>query len=60
MVQEFSSMTVGVATIDLIFNRNNELQIQFMHIEGNTDLQKLDKRNDGRIINALKVGGKIR
>ena len=55
-----SSMTVGVATIDPILYTNNELEMKFVLVNGNTDLQKLDKRNDSQIINALKAAGKIR
>lgn len=55
-----SSMTVGVAAINPMFVVNNELQIDFVMIAGNTALQQLDKRNDPVIINALSASGRLK
>ena len=55
-----SSITFGVATIVPFLYKNNELKIDFATIEGNSFLQQLDKRNDGRIINTLKATNRLR
>ena len=55
-----SSITFGLATIDPIFYSNNELKIHFAAIDGNSNLQQLDKRNDTLIINALSATGRLR
>lgn len=56
-----SSLDFGVATIDpLMIVNNKELKINFVNIEGNSLLQQLDKRNDSRIINALRSSGRLR
>jgi len=55
-----NSITFGVATIDPILYSNNELQIQFATVEGNPDLQQLDKRNDNLITNSLAASGRLR
>ncbi|MEO5562504.1 MAG: hypothetical protein ABIR18_03695 [Chitinophagaceae bacterium] len=56
-----SSMTVGLATIDpiLLFANDNELPIQFINLTG-TLIAQDDKRNDPRIINALRETGRLR
>jgi hypothetical protein len=55
-----SSMSLGVATIDPILFDGKNLKVQFIKIEGNSLLQKLDKRNDSRITNSLKSTGRLR
>lgn len=55
-----SSIQFGVATIDPVLFSDNELTIQFAMITGSSDLQQLDKRNDSRIINALKASGRLK
>lgn len=55
-----SSITIGVATITSFLFNNNKLQIDFPSIEGSADLQRLDKRNDPRILNAFKATGRLR
>lgn len=56
-----SSLAFGVATIDpLMIVDDKELKIDFISIEGNSFLQLLDKRNDERIINALRSSGRLR
>ena len=55
-----SSMTFGVATIAPGLSNKNGLKIDFILIEGNDVLQQLDKRNDERIINALKATNRLR
>lgn len=55
-----SFIAFGVATIDPIPSSDNELNIQFATIEGNTFLLQLDKRNDNQIINSLKATGRVR
>ncbi|HEX5154309.1 MAG TPA: hypothetical protein VFW07_22830 [Parafilimonas sp.] len=55
-----SSLTLGLATIDPLFHNNNELPVFFIKMDGNEDLQLLDKRSDDRLISALKASGKLR
>jgi hypothetical protein len=55
-----NSMTFGIATIAPFQFEENKLKIDFVIIEGNSLLQQLDKRNDRRIINALKATGRLR
>jgi hypothetical protein len=58
-----SSMTLGVATLNPIsysLHTNNELQIDFITITGNSSLQHLDKRNDSRILDALRASGRLK
>lgn len=58
-----SSITLGVATLDPILyslHTSNELQIDFPTITGNASLQQLDKRNDSRVLDALRVSGRLR
>lgn len=55
-----SSMTFGVATIAPGLSNKNGLKIDFILTEGNDVLQQLDKRNDERIINALKATNRLR
>lgn len=55
-----SSITFGLATISPLLFNNHELQIDFATIEGNSILQQLDKRNDSRIIDALKTTNRLR
>ncbi len=55
-----SSMTFGVATIAPGLSNKNSLKIDFVLTEGNDFLKQLDKRNDMRIINALKATNRLR
>lgn len=55
-----SSVIYGIATIDPVLMADNELPIKFLHWDGNLTLQQLDRRNDSRIIDALKASGRIR
>ncbi|HEY0055191.1 MAG TPA: hypothetical protein VGB63_07535 [Pedobacter sp.] len=55
-----SSMTIGVATISPPFPNQNELEINFIYIEGSSFLKKLDKRNDSQIVTALSATGRLR
>ena len=55
-----SSLTIGLATIDPFLYNEKELIVQFVEIEDNVDLQKLDKRNDERIITAFSSSGRLR
>jgi len=55
-----SSISFGLATISPLPLNNDELQIDFATIEGNSVLQQLDNRNDNRIINALKATNRLR
>jgi len=55
-----NSITFGLATISPPILNNNELQIDFTTMEGNSFLQQLDKRNDSRIINTLKATHRLR
>ncbi|MBN8688820.1 MAG: hypothetical protein J0M10_17515 [Chitinophagales bacterium] len=55
-----SSMTIGVATIDPILFYNRELFMHFIRIDGNTELTLLDRRNDTRLLNALRASGRLR
>lgn len=54
-----SSMTIGIATM-YPFVINNDLAINFILIDGNDMLNKLDKRNDKELIKALKSMNKLR
>lgn len=53
-----SSIAFGVATIAPGSFNNDELKIDFAP-EENSSLQKLDQRNDSRIIKALKATGRL-
>ena len=55
-----SSITFGVATIYPLLYKNNELKIDFPTIQDNNYMQQLDKRNDTRLINALKGTNRLR
>lgn len=55
-----SSLVIGLATIDPFLYNNKELTIQFVEVEDNADIQKLDKRNAGSIINAFSSSGRLR
>jgi hypothetical protein len=55
-----NSITFGMATISSPLFANNKLKIDFATIEGNSFLQQLDKRNDIRIINALRETDRLR
>jgi hypothetical protein len=55
-----SSITFGIATLDPWLSRDNELSINFQHIDGNTMLPQLDKRNDKRILNTLEKTKRLR
>lgn len=55
-----SSLTIGVATIDPLFLKDNELTIGFTQISGSSVLQQLDKRNDAQLIDALRRTNRIR
>jgi hypothetical protein len=56
-----SSIAYGLATIDpIIYTTNNEISIQYATLTGNTYLLQFDRRNDDKIINALKTTGRVR
>lgn len=55
-----NSIPIGVAMIVPFSYKNNELEITFSTIEGNSDLKKLDKRNDKLITRSLMASGRIR
>ena len=55
-----STMTIGLATIAPEFISQNSLKIEYMLIEGNTDLKVLDKRNDKRILNAFVRSNRLK
>jgi hypothetical protein len=55
-----NSIIFGMATIAPFLYNNDELKIDFATIEGNNFLQQLDKRNDSKIINALKATNRLR
>jgi len=55
-----SSLTIGIATIDPVLSYNKELPMRFVFIDGITELLLLDKRNDSRLINALRASGRLR
>lgn len=56
-----SSIAFGLATIDpTLYTTENEITIQYATITGNSYLFQLDKRNDDRLINSLRVTGKLR
>lgn len=55
-----SSIVYGLATIDPVLLRDNEFSIQYVQLEGSPALQQLDRRNDSRIIQALKASGRLR
>ena len=54
-----SSIIFGVATIAPFSLNKNKLEIHFATIGGNSLLQQYDKRNDSRIINALKATNRL-
>lgn len=55
-----SSMTLGLATIDPILNGENELIMRYVFIDQMPVLQQLDKRNDQRLLRALRETGRLR
>jgi hypothetical protein len=55
-----SSMVFGLATIDPLLTFSNEIKIQFVLINGSSDLLKLDNRNDSRLINSLMTSGRLK
>lgn len=55
-----SSITFGLATIAPPFSNSKELTIDFAALNGDPLLQQLDKRNDPKIILALKSTGRLR
>ena len=55
-----SSMVLGVATITPFLSNKSELKINFIHLEGNSILQQLDKRNDSQIINTFKATNRLK
>jgi hypothetical protein len=52
-----SSMIFGMATMDNLFFINNELKIEFNRVDG---WAALDKRNDPKLISALRSSARIR
>jgi hypothetical protein len=54
-----SSLPYGVAMIIPLLYKNNELRIDFVNLTG-TYVSQFDKRNDNRIIDALKATGRLR
>jgi hypothetical protein len=54
-----SSIAFGVATIDPVLYNNKELTIYFATVQGSAVLQALDKRNDNRLLTALKETGRL-
>lgn len=55
-----SSIVFGLAMIDPILLNDRNLPIQFATIDGNSFLLQLDKRNDERILNALRATRRLR
>ncbi len=55
-----SSMTLGLATIDPILNDDYELIMRYVNIDQMPILQQLDKRNDERLLRALRETGRLR
>jgi hypothetical protein len=54
-----SSVVYGLATITPLLYKNNELRVDFINLTG-TFVSALDKRNDGRIINALRSTDRLK
>lgn len=55
-----SSLTLGLATIDPILNGDYELIMRYVDIDQMPILQQLDKRNDERLLRALRETGRLR
>ena len=55
-----SSIPFGLATISPLISGSNDLQINFSMIDGSSDLQQLDKRNDPTLLNALKESNRLK
>ncbi len=56
-----SSIAFGLATIDpIIYTTENQMSIQYAMISGSSYLLQFDKRNDDRLISALRVTGRVR
>lgn len=56
-----NSIFFGLATIDpTTYTTANELSIQYATIAGNVSLLQFDKRNDTKIINALRMTGRVK
>jgi hypothetical protein len=55
-----SSIAFGIATISPGLSPDKELKIDFVKLQGSTALERLDKRDDPRLIDALKASGRLR
>jgi hypothetical protein len=55
-----SSIRFGIATFDPVYLSKNQLKIEFAPTDGSTYWKELDKRNDSRLLGALKVTGRLR
>ena len=55
-----SSIIFGLATISAMPSGSNDLQIDFPMMEGSADLQQLDKRNDPKLLDALKDSRRLK
>jgi hypothetical protein len=54
-----SSVLYGLSTITPLLSNNKELKIDFVNLTGRF-VDTLDKRNDARIVNALKETRRLR
>jgi hypothetical protein len=54
-----SSVRYGIATIDPILTAN-ELEMHYLLFAASASIQQLDKRNDPRLLQALRTTGRLR
>lgn len=55
-----SSLVFGIAYIDPIMVTNKEMAIEFIKLDNAPHVQKLDKRNDSRLLDVLAESGRLR
>jgi hypothetical protein len=56
-----SSITFGLATIDpIIFVNEDELRLSYVGMTGDPQMAQLDKRNDSRLLSALRATDRLR
>lgn len=55
-----SSIVFGIATIDPFWVTGKELPIRYTLYDNNPALQRLDKRNEARLLAALQQSGRLR
>ena len=55
-----AALVFGIAYIDPIMVTNKEMAIEFIKLDNAPHVQKLDKRNDSRLLDVLAESGRLR